>query len=198
MKYKWVCFLSDSVSIYKLIFSLSNLLNMIPLIIEDNQIKTSFFAAPHLSIDVGKLKVHVQKYPIRWQTAFNFLENINPANLVLGITDLSDDVYVNVMEYETKTIDESCYESHRNYIDIQYVLSGQEYIAVNKNIHWLKIIRPYDSEKDYANYEYDGQKLLLADPKKYFIFFPGDAHMPCIKLVKKGKVKKVVIKIKYN
>ncbi|RZL41495.1 MAG: DUF386 domain-containing protein, partial [Pedobacter sp.] len=113
-------------------------------------------------------------------------------------TNLSDDVYINVMEYETRKIDESCYESHRDYIDIQYVLSGQEYIAVSKNINWLKIIHPYDSEKDFINYEYDGQKLLLANQKHYFIFFPSDAHMPCIKLVKKGQVKKLVIKIKYN
>lgn len=168
------------------------------LIIDKNQIKTSFFASPDTSIHVGELERHLQKYPERWQIAFDFLTQLDAEKQTLGQIELNKEVYVSVTEYDTKTVDESCYESHKNYVDIQYVISGQEYIAVNRNISWLKVISPYDSKKDYANYEYDGQKLLLANQKNFFIFFPEDAHMPCIKVCKKDKVKKLVIKIKYN
>jgi len=172
--------------------------NMTPITIQNNEIKTSFFASPHPVINIEELKLQLQKHPERWQVAFGFLAKLDMANLPLGRTDLSKDVYANVAEYETKTVDESSYESHKDYIDIQYLISGQQYIAVNKNIPILKVTKPYEGEKDYMNYEYDGQKLLLADQKHFFIFFPTDAHMPCIKVGKKAKVKKLVIKVKHN
>lgn len=171
---------------------------MEPLTIENNEIKTPFFAAPDTSINVEELKHHLQKYPERWHVAFDFLAKLDTTNLELGRTELSKDVYVTVAEYEPKKIEESYYESHRNYIDIQYLLSGREYIAVNKNIGWLKITKPYDEEKDYMNYEYDDQKLLLANQESFFIFFPTDAHMPSVRVSKKDKVKKLVIKVRYN
>jgi biofilm protein TabA len=44
-----------------------------------------------------------------------------------------------------------------------------------------------------ANYETEGT-FYVADPAKFFLFFPQDVHRPNIK-VEEGDVRKVVVKI---
>lgn len=168
------------------------------LTIEDNKIKTLFFAAPDSSIDIVRLEEQYKKHPERWNVAFKFLSELDTAKLEFGRTDLSEDVFANFAEYTTKDIEESVYESHKEYIDIQYIVSGQEYIAVNKNIASLTITKAYDKEKDYMNYAYDGSKMLLANNHRFFIFFPSDVHMPCVKVTENANVKKLVIKVKFD
>ena len=168
------------------------------LTIEDNGIKTPFSATPDLSIDINQLRKQYEKYPERWETAFKFLAEADTSKLEFGRIDLSEDVYANFAEYTTQDIEGSVYESHKDYVDIQYVVSGQEYIALNNDTASLTVTKAYDKEKDYMNYAYDGAEMLLADHSRFFIFFPTDAHMPCIKVNEKGKVKKLVVKVKYN
>ncbi len=172
--------------------------NMAPLTIENNEIKTLFSATPDSSIDIAQLRKHYEQYPERWETAFKFLSEVDTSKLEFGRIDLSEDVYANFAEYTTQDIEGSVYESHKDYIDIQYVVSGQEYIALNNDTASLTVTKTYDKEKDYMNYAYDGAEMLLANNSRYFIFFPTDAHMPCIKVNEKGKVKKLVVKVKYN
>lgn len=173
-------------------------LNNASLTIENNEIKTSFSATPDSSIDIAQLRKHYEKYPERWETAFKFLSEVDTSKLEFGRIDLSEDVYANFAEYTTQDIEGSVYESHKDYIDIQYVVSGQEYIALNNDTASLTVTKTYDKEKDYMNYAYDGSEMLLADYSRFFIFFPTNAHMPCIKVNEKGKVKKLVVKVKYN
>ena len=82
-----------------------------------------------------------------------------------------DNVYATITEGPAKTFEQSAWESHRKYIDLQYVIKGKEKIGVTA-VSTATIIKPYDETKDVANYNAEGQ-FYLAEPDTFFLFFPG-------------------------
>ena len=165
--------------------------------ITKKEIISQFKAKPDASINLLEASKHFEKYPERWNEAFRFLIESDLKNLSVGRIDLNENVYVTVSEYETKNPEDAKFESHRKYIDLQYLLEGEELIG-HTNPHDLEIISPYSEEKDIAFYEYDGGEILKASASNYFIFFPDDAHRPCLHPGKKNTVRKIVVKIKYD
>lgn len=165
--------------------------------VTDNKIVSTFVALPDSSIDVDRLKAHMEAYPERWQTAFRYLSQLNAETVDLGRVDLSDEVYAAVSEYTTKNDADALYESHKTYIDIQYVLSGAEYIGLTKDTT-LTAIDPYSEKDDIAFYPNQGGDLHKATPRNFFIFFPDELHRPCINDGTNQRVKKVVVKLQSN
>ena len=181
-----------------LTFALKCVKNENMITVQNNKIVSNFVPEPDASIDVAEFKQHLAKFPARWNAAFDFLVKNDLKSLPTGRTDLNGDVYVTVSEYTTKNIEDADYESHKKYIDLQYIVSGEELIGLTQNQEGLKVISPYVEEKDIEFYEYNGGDLLSATPDRYFIFFPKDVHRPCIKTKENCKVKKVVVKIRYQ
>lgn len=114
-----------------------------------------------------------------------------------GVYELSSRVKAIVSEYTTKEVNENGYEAHHDYIDIQYLISGKEYIN-SSPLEYLNGIKSYNKDIDAAFYVEAGikpQELLLGDG--YFaILFPQDGHMPLLCVDKPKPVKKVVVKVK--
>lgn len=115
----------------------------------------------------------------------------------IGIYELSTKVKAIVSEYTTKEVNENGYEAHHDYIDIQYLIGGEEYIN-SSPLEYLKEIKVYNKDIDAAFYVEAGtkpQELLLGNG--YFaILFPQDGHMPQLCVDEPKPVKKVVIKVK--
>jgi len=112
-----------------------------------------------------------------------------------GIYQLNPHVKAIVSEYETKTENENGFEAHRQFIDIQALLKGEERIDFLP-IEKLKETKPYSEDNDVAFYSADitPQELMIGDG--YFtILYPHDAHMPQLCVNEPMKVKKVVIKV---
>ena len=114
-----------------------------------------------------------------------------------GVYELSSRVKAIVSEYITKEVNENGYEAHHDYIDIQYLISGEEYIN-NLPLEYLNEIKVYNKDIDAAFYveaSIKPQELLLGNG--YFsILFPQDGHMPQLCVDKPKPVKKVVVKVK--
>ena len=117
-------------------------------------------------------------------------------DIAVGTYQVSPRVKAIVTEYETKILNEFGYEAHRDYIDIQYLIRGEEVIN-SLPLEYLKEIKQYNKEIDAAFYEeveVKPQELLLGNG--YFaILFPQDGHMPQLCVNNPEKVKKVVMKI---
>ena len=158
--------------------------------------------------DGSTLKVHpsvdnvefAKQYHINkawWDKAFAFLNDKKLDTLPAGkyVID-GNNVYATITNAPSKEFDKSAWESHRNYIDLQYVIKGKEKIGVSP-IALATLIKPYDETRDAANYNADG-KYHIATPDVFFLFFPGDAHRPNIKVEGYDTVKKLVIKVKYT
>ncbi|HEY4327169.1 MAG TPA: YhcH/YjgK/YiaL family protein [Mucilaginibacter sp.] len=131
-----------------------------------------------------------------WDKAFTFMRDKNLKDLAPGkyVID-GDNVYATVTEAPSKTFEQSAWESHRKYIDLQYVVVGQEKIGVSP-LSETTVTAPYDESKDIAHYTAKG-KFYTATPDEFFLFFPNDAHRPNILVDGYDVVKKLVIKIKY-
>lgn len=78
-----------------------------------------------------------------------FMHEHDMAELPNGRYDLCGGDYVNIMEYTTKERAEACYESHVEYVDIQMVLRGAEYLEVVP-VEGLTVTSPYSEEGDCA------------------------------------------------
>ena len=58
---------------------------------------------------------------------FEWLKHNSLENMSDGKYNISENIYANIQSYETK--DNALYEAHRKYIDIQYMISGEEFIG---------------------------------------------------------------------
>jgi len=133
-----------------------------------------------------------------WTAAYKFLNKNDLANMPIGRYELlNDGTYATVTDYLTKDADTAFFEAHRKYIDIQYVAKGEEYIRLTTLDLPLLIHKPYNDEKDIEFFSKNKSKQLLATPKTFFVFFPSDAHMPCLKEKNNAFLRKIVIKIPY-
>lgn len=147
-------------------------------------------------IDKAALEAQISANPRQWEAAVEFLRNNDLMTLAAGRHDItSDGVYANVQEYESKV--ESSYEIHREYIDIQCVVSGQEYIYVADINDVSEPIGDLDTSKDIQFFrKASNRKTVLADKDNYVILFPNEAHQPCMAIDgKPGHIRKIVVKV---
>lgn len=121
------------------------------------------------------------------QTDFSKLEN--GKHLVDG-----DSIMAILQEYETKNNTDCKLEAHKKYIDIQYIISGEELIGVSPFTNQAPC-KEYDAENDYALYE-DTCSFIKIKQAQFAVLFPQDLHKPGIKIDAPAKVKKVVMKVK--
>lgn len=152
---------------------------------------------PDASIDKRSFVEQNILNPASWKAAFNFLKEKDLNVLEPGRYDLLEDgTYVNIDEYLTK--DSAHFEAHRKYIDIQYLAKGKEYIFVTPlEPHKQHEIQPYDEAKDIEFFDKEEYTPYLLSPDNFMVFFPTDAHKPCMKVDTNEVVKKVVVKIPY-
>jgi biofilm protein TabA len=133
--------------------------------------------------------------PALWDKAFAFLNNTNLDTLSPGKYPIQgDDLFASVTISPTKEFDKTNWESHKKYIDLQYVISGKEKIGVAP-LSSATVTKPYDEAKDVANYSADGI-FHLAEPTVFFLFFPTDVHRPNVKVEGIDSDKKIVLKIR--
>jgi biofilm protein TabA len=130
-----------------------------------------------------------------WDKAFAYLKNTNLDSLPVGKYPIDgDNVFASVTYSATKPYEKTAWESHRKYVDLQYVIQGAEKIA-GTPVATAKVTVPYDEAKDVAHYEADGTQYE-ARPGTFYLFFPPDAHRPNIQVDGIDKDKKIVLKIK--
>jgi len=98
--------------------------------------------------------------------------------------------------YTSKKREECFFESHRQYIDVQFILEGEEIIEVCDS-SLLEISTPYSKEMDLIKYKDTKQSSLIRLTKgDVAIFYPEDAHMPCVCTDTCVKVIKTVVKVR--
>ncbi|MGI8633833.1 MAG: YhcH/YjgK/YiaL family protein, partial [Segetibacter sp.] len=130
-----------------------------------------------------------------WDKAFAFLKNQDLNTIAKGKYPIDgDNVYASVTMDSTKDYNKTNWESHRRYIDLQYIINGEEKIGV-ASLAEAKVTNEYNEKKEVANYTAEG-KFYSATPGTFFIFFPSDVHRPSISPEGNKPVKKIVIKVK--
>ncbi len=151
---------------------------------------------PDESIDRQQFAKQYARNRKWWDEAFAYLKNTNLAGLAPGNYPIDgEDVFIKVTEAVSKDIDSSKWESHHNYHDIHYLVSGKEMIGITP-VSNVAAATTYDKTRDILFYTGFGP-YFLADPSRFFIIFSNEAHRPFIKLGGYDeKVKRVVIKVR--
>jgi biofilm protein TabA len=110
---------------------------------------------------------------------FEFLRTADWATLGSGRHVLDGDRLAVIIDRATgRGRAQSPLESHRRYIDIQYVFEGTEWIGWLPTERCQQTTVPFDPAKDIAFYG-DRPATWLEIPRGYFaIFYPEDAHAP--------------------
>ncbi len=108
-----------------------------------------------------------------------------------------DECFVNLQRYETRLHEECRPESHKKYIDIQYLVEGEEYIGWCPLSPDLRVVEPYDEERDITFYNcLVPESEILLQPGSFAVLFPDDVHSPQGAVDGKPMgVTKVVVKI---
>ena len=101
-------------------------------------------------------------------------------------------VFALFQRYETKPENDRP-EAHRKYIDIQYLIEGEELIGVAP-LAAMEREAEAAPERDIWFYEGETAKLPLGGGR-FAVFFPQDAHAPCIAAGECRPVRKLVLKV---
>ncbi len=112
-----------------------------------------------------------------------------------------DNVKLNRDTYVAKAKEDTFFENHEDYMDLQVVLKGQEYFAYTDISNpTLKVTTPYNAEKDVT--KYNGGDVDSVKDSQWFILDEGfalvyteDVHLAKCD-VNGGTVEKAVFKIK--
>lgn len=130
-----------------------------------------------------------------WSAAFSWLERLE-ADSAPGKTPIwGNDLFGVVMEYETVAPQESRFETHRQYVDLQFTIRGAEAIAWRR-AEDLQQDGDYDPERDLQFYHGSaGMGLVEMRPGCFSVYYPSDAHLPKLRVAGADSVFKAVVKI---
>jgi YhcH/YjgK/YiaL family protein len=137
----------------------------------------------------GDIKQHLQVMEILRNRPFDEMDQ--------GRYDVEGDrLFFMLQRYDTAPVAEGKLETHENYIDVQFVVSGEEMMGY-ANRECLTIDSPYNPETDLAFYHQPARMTLLRlRPETFCVLYPQDAHLPGCCLEKPQSVTKVIIKIR--
>ena len=145
--------------------------------------------------DIKVIASQIKAFP-GLDKAIGFLQSGNITGLVDGKIEIDGDrIFAIVQRYETAATDQPAFEFHKKYIDVQYLVSGEEIIGWAPS-HRMTITHDYDPSKDICFGSVPGRWTpLLLQAGQAAVLFPEDGHAPKLAAGLPGRVMKIVIKI---
>ena len=133
----------------------------------------------------------------RFADAFNFLQKL-PASQPDGRYDIDgDNCFALVQTYTTRPLAQALFETHRKYIDIQWLLAGFETMFWSPLAALTQVTQPYVAEKDVIFYATPSHRTPISlRAGEFVIFFPEDGHAGGLEYGGQSEVRKVVIKVR--
>ena len=108
-----------------------------------------------------------------------------------------DNIYINALEYDTHPVETALMEAHRSYIDVMWIVSGEEEIGVCPLAAMTEITQPYDAAGDAVLAKIpDGCTSLQMKPGSVCILFPEDGHAPGLDSEGTCHVQKLIAKVR--
>lgn len=124
------------------------------------------------------------------ELAFAFLAEA--PDLEPGRYELEGGLFATVSEGDTRRLDTVELEAHRDYIDLQYCISGGERMA------WAHIqeLNLTSEDPEHDCYFYTGKSTAMSiRPGMFYVMFPSDGHKPACHQEFPKHYRKVVVKL---
>ena len=109
----------------------------------------------------------------------------------------SEDFYYIIATYNTtNNIKEKPAEAHRKFIDLQYILYGEEKIGYADYRNPKMMLKEYDEGSDAEFFKrIEDESFFVLKKGMYAVFFPEDVHRPGLTNKETRGVRKVIFKI---
>jgi YhcH/YjgK/YiaL family protein len=132
----------------------------------------------------------------RLSRGFEFLQTTKLDELPVGKHEIDGDrLFAIVARDQGRGRDAAILEAHRRYIDIQYVVSGNEVIGWHPLASCSAVKQAYNTDTDLAFFLDRPPTWFTLALGSFAVFFPEDAHAP---LAGTDPVHKVVVKVAIN
>lgn len=105
-----------------------------------------------------------------------------------------DNLFVNIVEYETTTPENRFWEAHRQYLDLHFMLRGPEQIDVNfiDNMEQKEFVE----KDDFLPLNGEPNSHVVLNEGDFLLCYPKDGHRTAIQAGKPTLIKKAIFKIK--
>lgn len=124
--------------------------------------------------------------------AFGFLDQPGLEQLPAGKYEiLGTRVFAIIAHENGRDVTEGQLEGHRKYIDIQYLIAGEESMGWSA-LDELETAVEYNDAEDIEFFKGTPDSIFNVPKKHFALFLPTDAHLP---LIGKGPIHKVIIKV---
>jgi biofilm protein TabA len=109
---------------------------------------------------------------------------------------IGDQMFVLVQHLTTEPKEDRVSEVHRDYIDIQLLLSGDELIRIARDMGNNEVWADELENRDRLVYkQVENESDLVLSPGMFAVFFPSDIHRPCCSIGESKQIRKAVVKI---
>jgi YhcH/YjgK/YiaL family protein len=126
----------------------------------------------------------------------DYLSNTDFMALANGRYDVRDGIFALVQEYVTEPKAQRRPESHCEYLDIQYIVKGEEIIGYSYLNEACEVKENLLPEQDVIFYNtVSNEADLILSAGMFAVLFPWDVHRPAVTKNSNSTVKKVVLKI---
>jgi YhcH/YjgK/YiaL family protein len=129
--------------------------------------------------------------------AVAFLRRADVAGLPDGRLDIdADRVFALVQRYETVAEDAPRFEGHRRYIDVQYLVAGEEVVGWAPAAR-MAVTAPYDAAQEacFGTVAAGDWSRVLLRAGEVAVLHPEDAHAPKLAAGRPSPVHKIVVKV---
>ena len=143
---------------------------------------------------LDNLHIYENTHPL-FKEAFKWLKENATPDIADGRIEVKGDKIIALPQhYNTHPFESAKFETHKKYIDIQYVVSGVEDVYLG-NPELMTSAIPFNPEKDIAFFDGSGEAIRL-HPREFLIIWPHEAHEPCVTAGEKSAyVHKIIMKI---
>ncbi len=136
------------------------------------------------------------QYPEALQKAIDFMSTEEFRTLPVGRHEIQgDDIFALIQDQTTDTPDKKRAESHRNYVDIQFLMSGEEKQGYAPLLPGVKGEEPEGKDNIFYDQVEDEQFVCLK-PGDFTIYFTDDIHRPNCAVGESCSIHKAVIKVR--
>ena len=131
------------------------------------------------------------------QDALTLALAARPQEKAPGRSELQgDNIFMNVMTFNTQSPVEKKAELHEQYIDIQLLLNGEERILFGM-AGTARQCEEFHHEDDYQLCSaIENEQAIILKPGMFAVFMPGEPHKPGCVVGEPDEIKKVVVKVK--
>lgn len=125
---------------------------------------------------------------------FDYVKTHDLKSFEKGCHEIDGDrLFVNIVEYETTTPENRFWEAHKDYLDVHFMICGEEQIDVNfiKNME----LKEYVKEDDFLPMEGNKNSDVCLSEGDFLVCYPNDAHRTAIKVNEPKNIKKAIFKV---